>query len=341
MRTRLAVVLCALFILMPVTCYGQLESDQRPRVPAKEQTNGTAERQSPADYQPDAPHKSGVVNAPPSDELKKKAYSDGTKGANEASEFWVIANHRLKITDTLLAAFTFILCLIGAWQGYQLQRTVTATKELGRAAVDLELPKLRILDVHLGEGTRRPENERHRLKAPVITVRVANFGKTPAFIKNWLIGIHVSPYGLPVPPRFQGMVRVERDLAMPVIMSNAEAPLIEREFGDDNRPTDDQIDDILSRDTDDFLLIYGLIEFEDYEGRKYERTFAVRWMPSINVHPEGCATWEQEGYNYQGPQTPEYWPLRYRLKWRARRLLRKIPFLRRYGWSVHEPPDWS
>jgi len=56
--------------------------------------------------------------------LKKEPGDRGDHSAEEASEYWpfLIFGTRLKITDSLLALFTFWLVVIGAWQGYQIKK---------------------------------------------------------------------------------------------------------------------------------------------------------------------------------------------------------------------------
>lgn len=57
-------------------------------------------------------------------EAQGKSDYDAEKAGEEASEFWSFSGRRLKITDSLLALFTFLLVVIGSWQGYHLKRTV-------------------------------------------------------------------------------------------------------------------------------------------------------------------------------------------------------------------------
>jgi hypothetical protein len=60
---------------------------------------------------------------------QENGQSDADKARDEASEFWSIFGRRLKITDSLLALFTFFLVAIGIWQGIQLKRTVDAVRD--------------------------------------------------------------------------------------------------------------------------------------------------------------------------------------------------------------------
>ena len=76
--------------------------------------------------------------------LDEKANNSPDLAYAEASEYWTIFGRRLKITDTLLALFTFILIVVGAWQGIQLKNTV----DLSRAEfISSHRPRLRIRSV--------------------------------------------------------------------------------------------------------------------------------------------------------------------------------------------------
>jgi hypothetical protein len=63
---------------------------------------------------------------------------DPKKGAEEASEYWpfLILGSRLKITDSLLALFTFFLIIVGIIQGKFLYRTDQGTRIAANAAKD-------------------------------------------------------------------------------------------------------------------------------------------------------------------------------------------------------------
>jgi hypothetical protein len=49
-------------------------------------------------------------------------------GPEDRTEFWPVFGRRLKITDTLLAVFTFLLLAAAIWQGIQLKRTVDSAE---------------------------------------------------------------------------------------------------------------------------------------------------------------------------------------------------------------------
>jgi len=57
------------------------------------------------------------------------------KSGEQASEYWTILGRTLKITDTLLAMFTFLVIPVGIGQAYFLKRTVVHMRISERAHV--------------------------------------------------------------------------------------------------------------------------------------------------------------------------------------------------------------
>lgn len=296
LTVNVALILCGLaFVLLG-------SSQQTPQIPPQQQTESAIGSQHEAQQQNEASDKSAaIVPTSPSGNKQKERAPSTDESAEKGTEFWSpLSGYKFKITDSLLALFTFLLVVAGAWQGIHLRRTVIATRNLAQATVGLELPKLRVMDAFIGEATRIPDNRAERIEKPYVAVVVANFGKTPAFITDWVINVRIGA-SLPDPPQFQGAVRRERDLEMPVLATGKRVFLEEKEFSE-YAPTKEQIAGLLNGTTDHFLFIYGLIVFEDYEGHDYERGFALIWNPGnpeIEGYTEGCMTWDQEGYNYQ------------------------------------------
>ncbi len=106
---------------------------QAPRIETNQQPTGAAEGESNPNYQQDnALNARPVVPAIPSSHLNKEGRQDGNEATEEGSEYWpwLIFGFRLKVTDSLLALFTFFLVVVGTWQGYHLNRTVVATNRL-------------------------------------------------------------------------------------------------------------------------------------------------------------------------------------------------------------------
>lgn len=101
-------------------------SDRKSESAAKRptQSNDHASQQSPIGQK-------NVVG-----DAEREADKDSEKRAEEAREYWPfhIFGARLKITDSLLAVFTFLLIIVGAIQGVFLYRTDQGTHKAADAA---------------------------------------------------------------------------------------------------------------------------------------------------------------------------------------------------------------
>lgn len=109
--------------------------------------------------------------------------------ADEATEYTIVFGHMIKITDGALVVFTFFLVMIGAWQGYQLKRTVShmgdSSKQELRAYIHIE---------PIIETQVRPMLDR-KLSSQI---KVKNSGKT--FARHVITEgrVIVAPYPEPV-----------------------------------------------------------------------------------------------------------------------------------------------
>lgn len=105
----------------------QIKTEQNPDGAASPRTNSHQDTQ-PADQVAPGKHQNSAIDA------KQQTGEDAGKRAREDTEFWTIFGHRLKITDTLLAVFTFLLFLAGVGQGVFLYRADQATHIAADAA---------------------------------------------------------------------------------------------------------------------------------------------------------------------------------------------------------------
>ncbi len=107
----------------------QIQSDQKPDSAAKRQTQSD-NHVNPAAQQPAIEQQHSPSDA------KREADKDAEKRAEEAREYWPfhVFGARLKITDSLLALFTFLLIVVGAVQGAFLYRTDQGTHKAADAA---------------------------------------------------------------------------------------------------------------------------------------------------------------------------------------------------------------
>jgi hypothetical protein len=102
--------------------------------------------------------------------------------APEGNEFWPpFLGYRLKITDSLLALFTLLLVIVGAWQAYQLRRTVQASITGERAQIypgvfktSKLLPSTAHAEHPLAEG----------VPPPILQWTFMNVGRSPAVIRE-------------------------------------------------------------------------------------------------------------------------------------------------------------
>jgi hypothetical protein len=102
--------------------------------------------------------------------------------APEGNEFWPpFLGYRLKITDSLLALFTLLLVIVGAWQGYQLRRTVQSRITGERPQIypgpfnsSKLLPSGAHAEYPLADG----------VPLPIIDWTFMNVGKSPGIIRE-------------------------------------------------------------------------------------------------------------------------------------------------------------
>jgi hypothetical protein len=101
----------------------------------------------------------------------------------------------MKVTDFAIATFTLWLVVIGAWQGFQLQRTVEATNRAADA-----LPKIEraYLFAHQFSGsvgpsttTRREDGQQVTMVHLRIGINFQNHGRTPAVIRDTVAAVKV------------------------------------------------------------------------------------------------------------------------------------------------------
>jgi hypothetical protein len=86
-------------------------SPQAPSVKSEQQPKGTLKAQADPGHQTSSGNEPAVGQKESSPTSEPKGHDQPNKGAHEASEFWTIGARSLKITDTLLVAFTFLLFL--------------------------------------------------------------------------------------------------------------------------------------------------------------------------------------------------------------------------------------
>jgi hypothetical protein len=107
------------------------QSQQPPQIPkpiSDQQTDSSGNSQSETSKQIKSTENTvSPVPITPTDGLQKESDANRDKIGENGTEFWpTFYGYRIKITDSLLAAFTLLLFFIGAWQGGHLRATVKA-----------------------------------------------------------------------------------------------------------------------------------------------------------------------------------------------------------------------
>jgi hypothetical protein len=114
---------------------------------------------------------------------------EAEKRRREDSEFWTIFGHRVKITDTLLAIFTFFLVIVGIGQGIFLYRTDQGTHKTAVAAKEAaeHIPRVERAYLFLWHEIDRritPNAIPNTGDILEVNFRFHNHGKTPAILRR-------------------------------------------------------------------------------------------------------------------------------------------------------------
>jgi hypothetical protein len=103
---------------------------------------------------------------------------------DDATEYWDVVGHRLKITDTLLAIFTLALVLVGLWQGEMLRRTVAATRKSADALPAVERAYIFVRPSFSNPGLALDAEQRSVYRSFTGVFTLINYGRTPAIIQS-------------------------------------------------------------------------------------------------------------------------------------------------------------
>jgi hypothetical protein len=137
LTTRSAITVLSLALLLGGNAQSQEPPPQAPQIQTERQPNSATKSQPQTNEQTQAPD-----NISPGDQQRSASNterhgdSDPQKRADEAREYWpfLIFGARLKVTDSLLALFTFVLVLVGIGQALFLYRTDQGTHKAADAA---------------------------------------------------------------------------------------------------------------------------------------------------------------------------------------------------------------
>lgn len=195
---------------------------QAPEIPAQHETNSALKRQEARSADARGEHVGPLpiegVQPKSKDEISEKDRDDS---ADEASEFWVIIGHRLKITDSLLVIFTLFLFFATFalwWSTHRLwksgEKQIAIAKQSSDALVAAERAQLFILmDYSNVEQKIRDwigscsvgDDGSHLAGSFHVSYWIKNFGKTPAVIKeisheiSFMTDLMPEPYYIAIP----------------------------------------------------------------------------------------------------------------------------------------------
>jgi hypothetical protein len=235
-------------------------AQQAPKIETQQKTDRAEESKAKSDRQTHYVEDGKVaVENSHSPYSQRESNSDAHQGTIEASENWTVLGRSLKITDTLLCVFTFVLCIIGWWQGRQLKRTVGHMEESAesqlRAYVFQEIGGWRNMTNGLPLG---------------LNIALVNKGQTPA--KNaWVAGtINILPFPLPddfdflldepgIKQRFNIPPNQSRPAAGWIIATRSFSP--------------QEIEEVTSGAGRCRAWAYGVITYEDIFGKKRHTRF--------------------------------------------------------------------
>jgi hypothetical protein len=194
-------------VLLGFGAQSQEAPPQTPQVQTDQQPDGAAKSQPQSDQQTGPADQVPIIEQPnAAGNAERQANSDAEKRAEDAREYWPfhIFGARLKITDSLLALFTFLLIIVGGIQGVFLYRTDQGTHKAADAAKLNAEAVMAAEGAHLFPiikndnlkevtkqarwyGDKVPDTD--RLATPSVDYCLKNYGKTPAILCSVMHGI--------------------------------------------------------------------------------------------------------------------------------------------------------
>lgn len=208
------------------------------------------------------------------------------KAEEDASEYWSIFGHRTKITDSLLAAFTFCLVIIGWWQGVQLRRTVASMVVGERPYLYIDAPQARLFP----EGAHAIYPTSADVPLPRVGWSVVNRGRTTAVIKRIRLDLQLHPTENPDLAYSADALDQTGDLIVVPDKASSTEPCIYRHY-----LTPEQIGHIKQGLL--FFFFFGEITYTDIFGFIHVYGFCLR----LHIHGKALE-WTTSGgktYNYR------------------------------------------
>lgn len=151
----------------------RVEAPSPPQVPIKKKSNSAVESKDKTDQKPEATNNPSAA-IPESESPNTKAESSqytskGTEDSADPTEFFIVGSYKFRITDALLAVFTFLLVIVGVFQVHGLNQTNILTARLQALTQTIERAHVGISDLQTDFGH----------VTPMIRIKLKNTGKLP------------------------------------------------------------------------------------------------------------------------------------------------------------------
>jgi hypothetical protein len=273
-------ILIALLFYIPPSVAGAadyISSWPPPINGPQQQTNKSAAQQSNAGYDP------GAAAQHPSfsecqQSINENAKGDGDAGhdkqkVNETDEYWVVCGYRVKITDTLLVVFTFLLTgvtallvVVGELQRRQLKRTNDQAAAIERAYV---FAKVKLVSDWNLVGTDGNKNA-------MINVIFGNRGKTHAAIQrvHWRCILRVNDET--APQDFGGCSDTDETWPQGLVIAAGRDRLHPIKPGQPSETVDKIMDGTL------VFFVIGFIDYLDIHKVSHQTSFCWHYMPELS-----------------------------------------------------------
>ncbi len=281
--------------------------NQTPQVETSQKPEGAAKSQSDRQNDVASPEKtvSCIIQTASNSEIMGD--SNAKKNAEETSEYWpfLIFGAHLKITDSLLALFTFILILVGAAQGYFLARTDESTRIAANAANKAAkvaedaltvadrpylFPKEPILRINRFVLSGILPSEPPEWFA-ILDYSFLNMGRTVGFLKEITVELVFVPE-LPDKPIFSDPRSLNGHYPI-----GPEKPYLCPQYAFRERIKEETINSIKSDNIKPFF--FGYIRYTDVFNNLHTEGFCFRFFqPGIDLVESKCAIVAGHNYNY-------------------------------------------
>src|SRR5207253_87563 len=160
-------------------------SPQTPKIPAEQKTDRPVEGQQKSNPQPEpAEHPPSGIPGIKASTASGEGANKGENGGKEGTEFWPpLYGYRVKVTDSLLVVFTFLVFVATVLLWWSNRRLVTGAEKSAerqlRAYIFVTETKILAADIN-GTILNPPQNIRVGTR-PVAILTIKNTGQTPAY----------------------------------------------------------------------------------------------------------------------------------------------------------------